>query len=119
MKMNRRKAIRGTFAIVALGALALTGCAKNDGNEFLGSWLEKGQRTTTMEIERNSDGFLMKTTSVNRRGQQNTGSVPATMKDGTLNFPNGPVTGTVTYVKAQDELIVSSFAGNFTFSRFK
>lgn len=119
MKMNRRKAIRGTFAIVALATSVLSGCAKNGGNDFLGTWLEKGQKVTTMEIERNGDGYLMKTISVNRRGQQKTGSVPATMKDGTLNFPNGPVTGTITYVKAQDELIVTSFAGNFTFSRVK
>ena len=110
--------MRGTFAVVALAAAMLSGCAKNDGNEYLGRWMEKGQKKTAMEIERNGDGFLMKTTSVNTRGQVKTGSVPATMKDGTLNFPNGSVTGTVTYIKAQDELIVSSFAGNFTFSRF-
>lgn len=111
--------MRGTFAIVALAAAVLSGCAKNDGNEFLGRWMEKGKKATAMEIVRNGDGYLMKTVSVNSRGQQTTGSVPATMKDGTLNFPNGPVTGTITYVKEQDELVVSSFAGNFTFYRFQ
>lgn len=119
MNMNRRQAMRGTLAMVVLGASMLSGCAKNSGNEFLGTWLEKGQKATTMQIERNGDGYLMKTTSVNRRGQQKTGSVAATMKDGTLSFPNGPVTGTVTYIKAQDELLVSSYAGNFAFSRVK
>ena len=104
---------------MALAAATLSGCSKNDGNEFLGMWLEKGQQKTTMEIVRNGDGYLMKTVSVNTRGQQKSGSVAATMKDGTLNFPNGLATGTVTYVKAQDELLVSSFAGNFTFSRVK
>lgn len=111
--------MRRTFAIVALAAAVLSGCAKNNGNEFLGRWMEKDKKATAMEIERNGDGYLMKTTSVDSRGQIKTGSVPASMKDGTLNFPNGPVTGTVTYVKEQDELIVSSFAGNFTFSRFQ
>jgi hypothetical protein len=119
MRANRRHAMRGTLAMMALSVSVLSGCAKNNGGEFLGTWQEKKQKATTMQIERNGDGYLMKTTSTNSRGQQNTGSVPATFKEGTLSFPNGPVTGTVTYVKAQDELLVSTFAGNFAFSRMK
>jgi len=119
MRANRRHAMRGSLAMMALAVSVLSGCAKDNGVEFLGTWQEKVQKATTMQIERNGDGYLMKTTSTNSRGQQKTGSVAATMKDGTLSFPNGPVSGTVTYVKAQDELLVSSFAGNFAFSRVK
>jgi hypothetical protein len=119
MNSNRRNVVRSALALAAATALILGGCAKNGGDEFIGTWQEKERKATTMQIERNGDGFLMKTTSTNRRGQQNTGSVPATLKDGILTYPNGPVTGTVTYVKSDNELLVSTFAGNFTFTRLK
>jgi hypothetical protein len=72
-----------------------------------------------MEIERNGDGFLIKTTTTKQNGQKNSGSVPAVLKDGVLNFQNGPVTGTMTYVKKDDSVLASTFAGTFPFARLK
>lgn len=111
--------MRGVLALATVTALMLSGCGKQGGDEFIGTWQEKARKSTTMQIERNGDNFLMKTTSINSRGEQSTGSVAATLKDGILTYPNGPVTGTVTYVKSDNELLVSTFAGNFTFTRLK
>lgn len=111
--------MRGALALATVTALMLGGCGKKGGDEFIGTWQEKERKATTMQIERNGDGYIMKTTTTNRRGVQSSGSVPATLKDGILTYPNGPVTGTVTYVKSDNELLVSTFAGNFTFTRLK
>ena len=119
MKMNRRQLLASCVVMMAVGASALSGCGKNSGDEYIGSWEEKAQKATIVQIERNGDGFLMKTTSTKRNGQKSSGSVAATLKDGVLNYPNGPVTGTVTYVKKDDEILVSTFAGNFAFTRVK
>lgn len=117
--MKRKQFILGAVSLAVLAGSLLAGCGKKGGEEYVGTWLEKDRRATTIQIERNGDGYLMKTTSTNRRRETSQGTNAATLKDGALNFANGPVTGTVTYVKAQDEILVSTFAGNAAFSRVK
>lgn len=118
MNMNRRQVMR-SGVMMALAAAILIGCGKKGGDEYVGNWLDKDRKTTTIQIERNGEGFLMKTTNVNRRGEKSESSIPATLKDGVLNYQNGPAAGTVTYVKAQDEILVSTFAGNLALTRVK
>ena len=111
--------MRSAVAVVIAAAAILSGCSGKPGEKFIGKWQGKDRPDTLMEIKRNGDGFVMDMTTTKPNGQKNTGSVPATIKDGVLNYPNGPVTGTVTHVEDKDELFLSTFAGNFQFVRAK
>lgn len=119
--MKRNKFVLAAISLVVLAASLLTGCGKNGGDEYLGTWEDNDRHSSTMVIEKNGDGFLINMASkhVGPNGERKTGSVPATLKEGVLSYPNGPVTGTVTYIKASDSLIVSTFAGNLPFERVK
>lgn len=119
--MKRKQFVWTAITLAALSCSLLTGCGKKGGDEYVGTWEDKDRHSSTMVIEKNGDGFLINMASkqVAANGERKTGSVPATLKDGVLNYPNGPVTGTVTYVKASDSLLVSTFAGTLPFERVK
>lgn len=74
-----------------------------------------------MVIERNGEGFLinMARKQADSNGKRDAGSAPAILKDGSLDYSNGPVTNTVTYVKANDSLLLSTFVGSLSFVRVK
>jgi hypothetical protein len=119
--MKRKQFVLAALSLVALSGSLLTGCGKKGGDEYLGTWEDKDRHSSTMVIEKNGDGYLINMASkqVGPNGERKTGSVPATLKDGVLNYPNGPVTGTITYVKANDSILVSTFAGTLPFVRVK
>lgn len=119
--MKRKKFVLAAVSLVVFSASLLTGCGRHGGDEYLGTWEDQDRHSSTMIIEKNGDGFLINMASkqLGPNGEKKTGSVPATFKDGVLSYPNGPVTGTVTYIKASDSLIVSTFAGNLPFVRVK
>jgi hypothetical protein len=119
--MKRKQFIFAAISLTVLSGSLLTGCGKKGGEEYLGTWEDKDRHSSTMTIERNGDGYLINMASkqTSSNGQRRTGSVPATLKDGVLNYPNGPVTGTVTYVKSNDSVLVSTFAGTLPFVRVK
>jgi hypothetical protein len=119
--MKRKQFFFAAISLAVLSGTMLTGCGKKGGDEYLGTWEDKDRHSTTMVIEKNGDGFLINMASkqANANGERKTGSVPATLKDGVLNYPNGPVTGTVTYIKANDSILVSTFAGTLPFVRVK
>lgn len=119
--MKRKQFILAVAALTVFSGSLLTGCGKKGGNEYVGTWEDKDRHSSTMVIERNGDGFLINMASkqIGANGERKNGSVPATLKDGVLNYPNGPVTGTITYVKANDSILVSTFAGTLPFERVK
>jgi hypothetical protein len=116
--MKRKQFICAAISLVALSGSLLTGCAKKGGGEYLGKWEDKDRHMATMTISQNGDGYLISMVN-NATGTQSGNTIPATYKDGVLNFPNGPATGSITYVKTDDSVLVSGFAGTLTFVRVK
>src|SRR5437667_6963743 len=84
-------------------ALLLSGCAK-PGAEYLGKWVNKKSPKDQFEITRNGDNFLVRKTRQGIFGKEQTTTIPATLKDGILQSQAGPLTATLTYVKATDTL---------------
>ena len=119
--MKRKQFVLAAITLAALSGSLLAGCGKKGGDEYVGTWEDKDRHSSTMVIEKNGEGFLINMASkqVGANGERKTSSLPATLKDGVLNYPNGPATGTVTYVKASDSLLVSTFVGTFPFERVK
>lgn len=119
--MKRKKFVKFAVALAVLSGCMLSGCSEKGGEKFLGTWEDTDRHSSTMTIEKNGDGFVinMASKNVEQGGGRKTGSVPATLKDNVLNYPNGPVTGTITYVKASDSILVSTFAGTLPFERVK
>jgi hypothetical protein len=73
------------------GMMALLyGCVKESGSEFIGKWsMVKG--TQVLEIVRNGDAFLIKTTGPTNSftGKSEALTLPATFKDGALHVNQG------------------------------
>lgn len=86
----------------------LTACSGHDGNKFVGTWKKSGKHESTMVVERNGDGFIVKETSQNYFGKTETLSYPAIYKDGVLKIENGMAAVTIGYQEKTKTLLVGS-----------
>jgi hypothetical protein len=105
---------------VAISILALSGCGKKPGEEFIGKW-ESQQRKETVEITRNGDGFVIADTAPNFfSGAPKTTKLPATYLDGVL-LVSTELGGSanVGYDKAHDMLLMPTMGGNAELARVK
>lgn len=70
-------------SIVALALL--TGCDNNNGEKFLGKWVSINSENRTVVIVRNGDSFLIRETAPVYLGSKlETTTIPAMLKDGSL-----------------------------------
>jgi hypothetical protein len=104
------------FAFLALAA-ALSACGQ-PGKEYVGTWQAKEHADRSAEIARNGDNFVIKVTSPSF-GKTKTNVLPATYKDGMLEFATGFGTSKVSYVKATDTLLVPTMGGSMEYRRAK
>lgn len=71
------------LGIALLSLCLLTGCGQS-GGEYLGKWVHTKSEKRTMEIVRNGDNFLIRSTEPSFTGKIQTTNHPAIMKDGLL-----------------------------------
>ena len=77
------------FGLMAVAVLVL-GCHKQSGNEYLGKWQNVKNPKDNIEVVQNGDNFLVKASRRNFvTGETDMQSIPATLKDGTLQAQGG------------------------------
>jgi hypothetical protein len=70
-------------------AMLVAGCAKVEGEKFVGHWVNVQTQEETMDIERNGEGFMVRSTTPKFFSRKpKTESYPAVYKDGTLQVSN-------------------------------
>jgi hypothetical protein len=90
----------------AIATLALmTGCAKQNDAQFLGSWVNVKSDKRTVLIEKNGGEFMIRETGPSFiSGKVETRNIPATMKNGMLEVQTGFGTDTLAVDKATGHL---------------
>lgn len=76
------------FGCVLLVSSVLAGCGSNSGSDYLGKWANVRVESNSLEIERNGDGFMIRSVEPGLAGLE-TKNIPATMKDGALQTQTG------------------------------
>ncbi|WP_355585511.1 hypothetical protein [Xanthomonas cannabis] len=70
-------------------ALLVSGCAKVEGEQFVGHWVNVQTQDETMDIERNGETFMVRSTTPKFFSRKpKTESYPAVYKDGALQVTN-------------------------------
>lgn len=78
--------MRKLFA--GLMSLALLSACSQEGDEYVGKWVHSEYKDHTMEIVRNGDNYLIRTSEPGFRVPR-TASYPATSKEGILQISTG------------------------------
>jgi hypothetical protein len=75
---------------IALAATMLVaGCARTKGEEFVGHWVNVQAQEETMDIERNGESFMVRSTTPKFFSRKpETENYPAIYKDGVLQVSN-------------------------------
>lgn len=108
--------------IVCVAALALLSACSESGSEYIGKWVNSESSSTTMEISRNGENFLIKETTPvmwGKKGETNTSTGPAVMKDGMLHVQGALGTPTISHIKQNDTLAVTALFGTREYKRAK
>ncbi|WP_372359268.1 hypothetical protein [Xanthomonas axonopodis] len=70
-------------------AVLMSGCAKVEGEKFVGHWVNLQSQDETMDIERNGETFMVRSTTPKFFSRQpKTESYPAVYKNGALQVTN-------------------------------
>jgi len=70
-------------------ALLVSGCSRIEGEKFVGHWVNVQSQDETMDIERNGQTFMVRSTTPKFFSRQpKTESYPAVYKDGALQVTN-------------------------------
>jgi predicted small lipoprotein YifL len=93
--------------LVLFVAVLLAACGQK-GSEYLGKWENVQDSHFTIEIERNGDNYLAKMTAPQHGPQSHvqTVEVPATLKDGQLEFKGIFDAMNISHKKATDTLLI-------------
>lgn len=106
------------FAVFAV----LFGCS-NPGSEYIGKWVSRSNPNDVMEIVRNGETFLVKETRptlFGRKGETQTTSTPAVLKDGLLQIQSALGAINIAHVKDSDTLMVPGLiTGSTEYQRLK
>lgn len=105
------------IAILAL-TLVLSACG-NKGPEFEGQWLDTRNGTSLLDIKKNGDEFVIRSSNPKVRGGSPGAPVPAVAKDGKLVLENALGQPTFSYIAESDTLVFASVAGNEEYRRVK
>lgn len=74
---------------VLAAAMLVAGCAKVQGEKFVGHWVNVQTQDETMDIERNGKGFMVRSTTPKFFSRKpKTENYPAIYKDGVLQVTN-------------------------------
>jgi hypothetical protein len=90
-------------------ALLVSGCARVEGEKFVGHWVNVQTQDETMDIERSGEAFMVRSTTpkfFSRKPQ--TDSYPAIYKDGALQVNNDGETVTFAIDEANGHLNTGS-----------
>ncbi|WP_157270520.1 hypothetical protein [Azohydromonas aeria] len=89
-------------------AALLGGCSGGSGGEYVGTWVNTKSEKSTLQIERNGEGFIVRNTEPGyfTNGKPETKNLPAMLKDGALQVQIGGF-GPVTFM-------VDKATGNLT-----
>lgn len=97
--------IRLGLATLLLMCIALAGC-HSAGSEYVGKWVNVKSDKRTLQIERNGDSFMLRSTEPSFiTGRIETKNIPATLKDGTLQVQLGMGAITLSIDKGTHHLI--------------
>jgi hypothetical protein len=102
---------------VLIVAIVLSACGSK-GNEYLGKWQEAG-KSSLIVIEPNGDGFLVHGENSAKPGIAEGPPQAGVLKDGAIVIQGQISAPTITYVKATDSLILSTFIGSAQLRRAK
>ncbi|MBO9883858.1 hypothetical protein [Xanthomonas sp. D-109] len=70
-------------------AMLVTGCARVEGEKFVGHWVNVESKDDTIDIERNGESFMVRNTTPRFFTRKpKTESYPAIYKDGVLQVTN-------------------------------
>jgi hypothetical protein len=96
----------------AVIAVLATGCSPK-GEEFIGRWQSEKYPDRSATIERNGDAYLVMNSapSLWKKGQIDTTTTPAVLKDGGLEVKSAFSTATIAHVKATDTLLMPTAGG--------
>jgi predicted small secreted protein len=101
-------------------AVILAACGNtNNGNEFVGRWVDTDSGASMITIERNDKDFLVITSNPKTPNVRPDAPVPAVLKEGKLVMESSMGAPTLTYVKAKDNVIFGSVAGSAEYHRVK
>lgn len=79
-----------SFGTAMVAAVMLSGCFGDSGGHYIGKWVGVKRTQVTLVIERNGDGFLIRETAPKfMSNTMATSNIPASLKDGALQFSNG------------------------------
>ena len=96
--------MRLEISALLLVCMVLAGC-NNAGSEYVGKWVNVKSDKRTVEIERNGDSFMLRNTEPSFfSGKIETRSIPATLKDGTLQVQMGMGSVTISLDKGTGHL---------------
>lgn len=78
-----------SMGIVLAAVMLLAGCARTQGEEFVGHWVNVQSQEETLDIERNGESFMVRSTTPKFFSRKpETESYPAVYKDGVLQVTN-------------------------------
>jgi hypothetical protein len=104
--------------IATLIIAVVLGACSSKGNEYVGKWHEAG-KSHLVVIEHNGEGFLVHGENSEKPGIPDGPPQPGIFKDGAIVMQGQMGTPTITYVKASDSLILSTFMGSAQLQRAK
>ena len=86
-------------------SVILAGCTGDNGAEYIGEWQHIKYEKRTMKIERNGDNYIIRTSDPSMWEKEKfvTKNIPATLKDGMLQYDGGLVS-----------LVIDKASGNIT-----
>jgi hypothetical protein len=98
-----------SFGAALVAAVMLYGCFGDSGGDYIGKWVGVKRTKVTLVIERNGEGFLIRETAPKFLSDTMvTSNIPASLKDGALQFSNG--IGTI-------EIVIDKSSGHLTDGR--
>jgi hypothetical protein len=81
--------MRKWMAAALVTAMLMAGCAQVQGEKFVGHWVNVQTQDETMDIERNGEGFMVRSTTPKFFSRKpKTENYPAIYKDGVLQVSN-------------------------------
>jgi hypothetical protein len=108
-----RKRVVILFLAILMGVFTM-GCGNiiNNGNEFIGKWVNNDRASETTEIKKNGDNFIVDQTAptfigkVINNGDKKTREYPAILKEDVLTVNTGAEPIVISYVKEGDYLLI-------------
>ncbi|SRR6266481_7371125 len=119
--ISPKKLILLFVALLMITSCNRTGTTQDPGADYIGKWENTRNHSDRIEIAKNGENFLVRKTSPRLLGgPPQTTAFPATLRDGILETHSGPLTATLTYVKATGRLTTRALSGgNVEYVRLK